>query len=106
MGEHAPLRPSARTRGIDNARDIFAPARHEDGLAFGFRFLPAMPTGEISTRSSLRDERRERKRTGEVAGLLNGAPQVMFGDEYFRIRVREQFNVLTRGEFEVERYQH
>ena len=97
MGEHAAFRPPTSTRRIDDASDIFTPARSEDRFALATELLPAKCAGQFGTRGRFRDQNCPYFQSLELGRLHDGMPQIVFDNQHVGFRVRKKLQVLRRG---------
>ena len=69
------------------------------------KFFPALRAREIGAGGRFRDQNDARSQIPGIPRLRDRAPQVVFDDEEFRLRVREKLQMLGGREFVIERNQ-
>src|SRR5580693_8849428 len=104
---HAAFGTAARAGRIDDAGYFFARAWNECWFAAAAKFFPALSATEVSVRWCFRHENGAQVRRGRAArSYAQLPPNRIFGDQNFRAGVLEQFPLLIRRKFVVERNHH
>ncbi len=70
------------------------------------KILPAIRPAQIRAQRSLADQHRLHCMLLEIGRLHNRPPQVGLDDQEFRLAVRQELQVLGRGQLEVQGNQH
>ena len=106
MSEHASLGTSAGARRIDDAGHILTLARNKYGIALAAKIFPAERSRKFRPRRRFGDQNSLHFVVLELRRLHDRAPQVVFDHQKFRLAVRQQLQMLGRGQLVIERHQH
>ncbi len=78
----------------------------EDGIALPVEIFPAIRSGKVGPKRGLRYQNGFRTMVLELGRLHHGAPQVVFDDQKLRLGVRQQLQMLFRGQLVIEWHEH
>src|SRR6185437_4166707 len=98
MSQHASLGTAAGARGIYNARHILPLSWHKIRIALAPEFLPAKSSAQLRAQWGLRNQHSLHTVGFSTKRLQDRPPQVILNNQNFGFGVRQQLQMLIRGE--------